>query len=266
MARRILTGILFALSSIFLAVSLIAIAALWSYNKPLKDKLATRLVVIDLELSEAEATLQYSQKELERALRIIDATEKALEKLAEQSGEAENIFDSIQSTLDDRLIPELKTTRARIDSARATLENLQSVLARISRFVPFVDLSSPDRILADLILSTNSLDSEIMEVEEVAQQASTFVSDTSYLLGGDLSETRDSLQTFLTATQEYEHKVIGWREQVAELKEKAPMWINQVSIGLTIFLAWFALSQFGLILHGIGMQHGENPLWVLRGK
>ena len=39
--------------------------------------------------------------------------------------------------------------------------------------------------------------------EEVAKQASTFVSDTSYLLGGDLTETRDSLQTFITAVEEY---------------------------------------------------------------
>ena len=57
----------------------------------------------------------------------------------------------------------------------------------------------------------------------------------------------------------------GWRRQVAELKAKAPAWIDRASIGLTIFLTWFALSQFGMILHGISMQHGDNPLWVLRG-
>jgi hypothetical protein len=92
------------------------------------------------------------------------------------------------------------------------------------------------------------------------------VSDTSYLLGGDLTETRDSLQSFLTAIQEYEQKVTGWREQVAQLSDGAPRWIDQASIGLTIFLAWFALSQFGMILHGLSLQYGDNPLWLLRGK
>ncbi|HEX6270161.1 MAG TPA: hypothetical protein VFZ43_08000, partial [Anaerolineales bacterium] len=253
MARRIFTGIFLALSSILLAFSVIAIAAVWIYREPLMKEVDARLVEIDQELSLAERTLQSSQKELERALRIVDATQQALEKLAAQTGEAENLFESIQGTLDDRLIPELKTTRERIDEARATLENLRSVLNRITGFIPFVDLNAPDKILADLIISATSLDSEIAEMELVAQQASTFVGDTSYLLGGDLTETRDSLQNFLTATQEYEQKVKDWREQAEELKEKAPVWINRASIGLTLFLAWFALSQFGLILHGIGI-------------
>ena len=265
MVRRIFIGTLLALSSILLVFSLVAIAALWFYNKPVREETATRLVEIDQELAQAEATLQYSQKELERALRIVDATEKALEKLAQPSGGAENIFEHIQSTLDDDLIPDLKTTRERIDTARVTLQNLQSTLDRITNLIPFIDLSAPDRIVEDLIRSAAALDADIAEMEVIAGQASTFVGDASYLLGGDLSETRDSLQNFLTATQEYEKKVTGWRRQVAELKAKAPGWIDRGSIGLTIFLAWFALSQFGMILHGISMQHGDNPLWVLRG-
>lgn len=265
MARKLLTGTLLALSSIFLAFSVIAIAALWIYNEQLTQGAVNRLKEVDLQLAQTEVTLQDSQRELERALRIVDATEKALQQLVEPGG-SETVFESIQSTLDDRLIPDLKTTRQRIDEARATLENLRSVLGRITSLVPFVDLNGPDKIVADLILSATSLDADISEMELVAQQASTFVSDTSFLLGGDLTQTRNSLQNFLTATQDYEQKVTGWREQVAEISEGAPRWIDQASIGLTLFLAWFAFSQFGLILHGIGMQYGDNPLWVLRGK
>lgn len=266
MVRRILTGILLALSSILLAFSVIAIAAIWIYNERLTSTAVSSLKEIDVELAQTQATLQASQKELERALRIVDTTEEALQKLVEPSGGSENIFESIQSTLDDSLIPDLKTTRGRIDAARATLENLRSVLKGVSNLVPFVDLNAPDKILADLVVSATSLDSDIAEMEVVAQQASTFVSDTSYLLGGDLSETRDSLQNFLTAIQEYEQKVTGWREQVAQFMERAPAWIDQTSIGLTLFLAWFALSQFGLILHGLSLQYGDNPLWLLRAK
>jgi len=266
MVRKIFTGILLALSSILLAFSVIGIAAIWIYNEQLTREATDILVEIDLELAQAQATLQSSEKELERALRILDSTEKALEKLAEQSGDAENIFDSIQSTLDDKLIPDLKTTRERIDATRATLENLQSVLDGISSFVPFVDLNAPDKILADLVVSAVSLDSDIAEIEVVAQQASTFVSDTSYLLGGDLTETRESLQNFLSSIQDYEKKVTRWREQATELKEAAPRWIDRASIALTIFLLWSALSQFGLILHGLSLQYGDNPLWLLRGK
>ena len=266
MVRKIFAGILLALSSIFLAFGVIGIAAIWIYNEPLTRKAEGLLVQIDLELAQAQATLQSSEEELERALRIVDSTEKALEKLADPSGDAENVFDSIQNTLDDKLIPDLKTTRERIDAARVTLENLQSVLDGISSFVPFVDLNAPDKIVTDLVLSAVSLDSDIGEIELVAQQASTFVSDASFLLGGDLTETKDSLQNFLSSIQDYEKKVTRWREQAMELNEGVARWIDQASIALTIFLLWFALSQFGLILHGLSVQYGDNPLWLLRGK
>jgi len=266
MARKILAWTLIVLSSIFLLLSVVGIGAAWIYNEPLTREAVAQLKNIDNELSQAQTTLQSSQTELERALRIVDATEKVLEKLAEQSTSAENILDGIQGTLDNQLLPELKTTRARINTARTALESLQSVLAGIGNFIPGVDLGAPTKIVTDLIKSTDSMDAEIARAEDVAKQASTFVSDTSYLLGGDLTETRNSLENFLAAIKGYEQKVKDWRTQVADLIESLPIWIDRASISLTIFLLWFGLSQFGLLLHGLNLRRGQNPLEGLRSQ
>ena len=260
MIRRIFAGILILLSSILLVLSLVGIGAIWYYNEPLTREVTGQLKQIDVELALAEATLQSSEKELQRALRIVDATQEALEKLTQQSNSADSLLETIQSSLDDRLLPELKTTRGRIEEARATLENLQTILASVSSFIPGVDLNVPDQLLSDLIESTQSLDTEIASMETLATQASTFVGDASYLLGGDLTQTRDSLQSFLSAIQDYEKKVARWRAQGTEVLENAPRWIDQASIILTVFLVWFGLSQFSLLMHGIAMQRGVDPL------
>jgi len=265
MARKISAWILIVPGATFLILSVAGIGAAWIYNGPLTREATSQLKEIDGELSQAQATLQSSQMELERALRIVDASEKALEKLAQQSTSAENIFDSIRGTLDDNLIPELKTTRGRIVAARNALESLRATLEGLGSLLS-VDLNLPDKIVTDLIDSANSLDSEIANVEKVAQQASTFVGDTSYLLGGDLTETRKSLEAFLAAIQEYERKVTDWRSQVAEFIERTPVWIDRASITVTIFLLWFGLSQFGLLLHGLAIRRGHDPLEVLRLK
>jgi chromosome segregation ATPase len=223
---------------------------MWIYKGPLERDAVSQLEEIDRELALAQTTLNSSELELARALRIVDATQAALEELAKQTSTAENLFESIQNTLDDRLLPELKTTRSRIDAARATLVNLQSVLAGVSGFIPGLDLTLPDKVIADLILSADSLDTEIANMEILATQASLFVGDTSYLLGGDLTQTRESLQNFLTSIQDYQKKLILWRAQATDLAEDAPRWIDQASIALTLFLLWFGVSQFGLILHG----------------
>ena len=266
MARKILSGILIALSAIFLVLSVVGIGAIWYYKGPLTREVTGRLTEIDAQLAQAQATLQSSEKELQRALRIVDGAQTALEKMAKQTGSAKNLFDGIQSTIDDKLLPDLKTTRQRIDSARTTLESLQSVLKSVSGFIPGVDLNAPAKTLSDLIASTHSMDTDIANVEGLATQASTFVSDTSFLLGGDLTETRTSLQNFVSYIQDYEKKVTGWRAQDKDLLERAPGWINQASIILTVFLLWFGLSEFGLLLHGLNIQRGVDPLEVLRKK
>lgn len=266
MAQKIFSWILIILGGIFLLLSVAGIIAIWFYNEPLTREANVRLREIDLELGQAEATLISSEKELERALGIVDAAQSTLEKLTQQTDSADSLLDSIQSTLDDRLLPELKTTRSRVDAARATLENLQSVLARFSNFIPGVDLGVSDKLLTDLIASARSLDVEIANVEILANQASVFVGDTSYLLGGDLTETRKSVEMFLSSIQGYQQKVTRWREQVGDLVTGMPKWIDQASITLTIFLLWFGLSQFGLILHGLSVRQGAHPLLVLRRR
>jgi len=263
MKRKILGYTLIVLSSILLLASLFGIGAAWFYNEPLTDETTSRLQEIDNELELAQTTLDSTHTELERALRLVDAAQTALEKLAEQSTSAEALFEGIQSSLDDRLLPGLKTTRERIEAARTALENLRGLLQTLSA-LPFIGIDIPDQIITDLINSADTIDSEIANAEEVAKQASTFVSDTSYLLGGDLTETRDSLQTFLTAVEEYQTKVADWRAQIADLIERTPKWIDNTSISLTVFLLWFGLSQFGLLLHGRMILLGENPLDVLR--
>ena len=264
MVRRIFAAILILLSAVLLVSSIVGIGAIWYYKEPLTREVTGQLKAVDGELGLAQATLQSSEKELARALRIVDSTQEALEKLTDQTESAESLFDRIQGTLDDRLLPELKTTRNRINEARTTLENLQTILASVSSFIPGVDLSIPTTTLTDLIASAESMDTEIANMEVLATQASTFVADTGYLLGGDLTQTRESLQNFLSAIQDFEKKVGRWREQGADVLANAPKWIDQASIILTVFLAWFGLSQFSLLLHGIAVQRGANPLLAVR--
>lgn len=262
MTRKILARILIVLSGISLLASVAGIGAAWIYNEPLTHKAASQLKEIDGELSQAQLTLESTHTELERALRLVDAAQTALEELADQSTSAESLLDGIQSSLDDKLLPELKTTRERLGEARTTLEDLRSLILSLES-LPFLDLNFPDQILTDLIDSANTIDAEIANAEDVAKRASTFVSDTSFLLGGDLTETRESLQTFLAAVEEYQVKVADWRAQISDLIDASPAWIDRGSIGLTVLLFWFGLSQFSLFLHGRLILRGRNPLNAL---
>jgi chromosome segregation ATPase len=262
MARKIFSGILIGLSAILLVLSLAGIIAAWAYNEPLTQEATGRLQAVDQEMAQTQTSLRNAEGELQRALRMVDAVETALAALSDKTTDATEILGSVKGTLDEKLLPGLQSTRQKILSARAALESLQAALDSVNA-LPFLNIEVPDDLLQNLIDAADTLDSQIASVEDLGQRASEFVGDTSYLLGGDLTETRDNLQAMLATVQDYDEKITGWRTQIAGLTAALPGWMDTASIVLTVFLLWFGFSQFGLFLHGLEAWRGGHPLAVL---
>jgi F0F1-type ATP synthase membrane subunit b/b' len=266
MTRKILAGVLIGLSSIMLVLSVVSIGAAWIYNEPLTSASTTRVQEVDSTLAQIQTDLQNAKAEVERAQRIIDSAEQALASLTEQTAGAKNILEQVNSTLDDQLIPGLKTTRETISQVRGTLEDLRVALEQVNT-LPFVDLNIPgDELLGSILSGMDTLDSGIATVQDLAQRASTFLSDTSYLLGGDFTETKQHLADLLLVLTDYDSRIAGWRAQAGTLIVSLPGWIDRASVILTFFLLWFGVSQFGLLLHGLSLWKGGNPLQVLSSK
>jgi Tfp pilus assembly protein PilN len=264
MVRKIFSGILIALSSILLITSLAGIGAAWYYNEPLTGEAVARLGEIESELAQTQTALQQAKAELERTLRIVDSAEETLEQVSDELAQAKALFDEFDQTLGDRLIPGLENSRERLASLRGTLEELRVTLDEINA-LPFVDLNLPgDEMLANLIETVNSIDAQIGRMKGLADKASTFAEDVSFLMGGDFSETRQRLETFVQVVTEYEQKIAGWHAQVETWIASLPGWIDRASIILTVFLFWFGLSQFGLLLHGLTLWRGGDPFVALR--
>jgi methyl-accepting chemotaxis protein len=264
MKRKILTGVLIGFSAMFLLASLAGAILAWVYNEPLTLEVTTLLDEAERQLTQIQADLRQAKAEVERALRIIQSAEDALASLTEQAASAKEALEQVNQTLDDDLIPGLENTRAKITEVRTVLEDLRDALQQLNS-LPIINFEVPgDELLADIISGVDSLDAEIADVQDLAQRASTFISDTSYLLGGDFQETKQNLQDLLEVLEGYDSKITGWLAQVRTLKDSAPGWIDRASLSLSVVLAWFAFSQFGLILHGLAIWQGGNPWEILR--
>jgi len=264
MARKILTGLWLVVCGALFVLSFIGIGVIWKYKVPLTTAVTARLTEVDGELTQAQTALQNAQSELERALRFVDTAEEALAKFSEQTAVAKDFLDTVTEVLDDTIKPNLATSKEKIDEAQQTMDDLRAAIEALN-LIPFVNLNVPDEgILSSFTEIIDSLESEITRVEKVANQASTFMNDNSYLMGGDLSETRNNILALQTVVADYEAKIGTWREQLATLKANFPGWVRNTAIALTVFLLWFALSQFGLILHGLAVRRRKNPLVVLQ--
>jgi uncharacterized phage infection (PIP) family protein YhgE len=264
MLRKIFIGLLIGLSALLLLASVVGILAAWLYNDPLTKEGLTRLEEADATLAQIQGDLASAREEVDRALRILDSAEAALASLTEQTTSATSLLEDVAATLDDQLIPGLKSTRDNITQVRATLEDLRGSLEELNS-IPFLELTIPgDELLTSILEGLDSLDAEVANVEDLATRVSTFVSDTSYLLGGDFNETRTNLENLLAVLKDYDAQITGWRAQVNDVIESLPRWVDNASIIITLFLLWFGFSQFGLLLHGLSLWQGGDPLASLR--
>ncbi|HEX8993192.1 MAG TPA: hypothetical protein VF784_16035 [Anaerolineales bacterium] len=263
MFPRFLSRALIVLGTLFLVLSVSGIAAIWIYRTRVTNEALSRLEAIDQELTQAQSDLDNGKSEIQRTLRIVEAAQTSLDSLKQQLVTAKQLTDQVSGVLNADLIPGLQGVRGKIDQLRGTIQNLRNSLKTLNT-VPFLNLNLPgDEFLAGLINDVDALDKQIAAAQQLTQQASTFTGDASYLMGGDLSDTRQRLQNLLNTVTEYDLKVAGWHAQVRSLIAGAPRWINETAAGLTLFLLWFGLSQFGLILHGLAMEQGVDPLAVL---
>lgn len=266
MRRKILSGVVIGISSVLLISSLVGIGFIWCYKQPFKSEVNTRLSIIDRELAQAQTALRNAQEELDRAQRIVEAAEEALESLSEQTNQARKFMQTVTDVLDNTITPNLEASKEKIDQAQKSLEDLHSSIEVVNK-LPFVNLRIPDiDLLSSFIDITDSIQTEITRVGDIAKKASMFLSDSSYLLGGDLKETKDNILELQLVVTEYEGKIVIWRDQIATIKTEFPGWVNRASVIMTIFLLWFGFSQFGLLFHGLNAWHGGDVLVGLRRK
>lgn len=264
MVKKIIAGVVIGLSALLVLASVTGLGVVWYYNTPFTDAALAQLAGVDAELAQAETALTSARAELERTLRIVNSTEAALSALKEEVALARELFGEVDETLDSQLIPALKGARSQVDDVKRAIEDLRGSLESLNA-IPFINLNLPgDQLLANLLAVANAIDGEIVRVEDLAQKAATFAKDASYLMGGDLSETRQNLQGLLAMVTDYQQKVTGWRTQVTGLAESLPGWVDTTALILTLFLLWFGFANFSLLLHGLDAWRGGDLFAALR--
>jgi hypothetical protein len=264
MYRKIISWAFIIIGTLLLVLSVAGVAAIWIYRVPARDRALAQLKQVDVELTQAQTALDNGRNELQRTLRIVDAADKGLSSLKQQLADAKKLTDQVNGVLNTKLTPGLQGLRDKLSQLRGMLQNLRDNLKTLNA-VPFLNLNIPgDQYLAGLIADVDNLDKELVSIQQLTAKASTFVGDSSYLMGGNLTDTRVHIQDLLKSVTEYDKKVAGWHAQLRDVIGSLPRWINEAAVGLTLFLLWLGISQFGLVLHGLGMQQGDDPLLPLR--
>lgn len=264
MLRKVLCGLIVAISAFLLVLSVVGIGAAWVYNEPVTQRARAQLDDLDGELAQAQSAFDGAETELRRALRILESAQAALQTLSQSTTQVQHTLKGVGEALDDRVIPGLRSASETLDQVSEALQGALTTLEAINS-TPLVPVPIPgEEWLSGLLQATDSLNSQIANVETIAGQASTFLADVDYVLAGDFGETKQGLEQLLASVLEYKAKVEGWRAQIARLNVGLPAFVDRACAILTVVLLWFGFSQGGLILHGLAAYKGRNPFAVVQ--
>jgi hypothetical protein len=100
-----------------------------------------------------------------------------------------------------------------------------------------------------------TIKTEFEQIKKMFGDVNPTIGNSGSIAGNDFTETKHSMQNFLTVLQDYEKKLDAWRAQLAWLMKSLPDWIEVIAIGLTIFLFWFGFSQVSMINQGLLIWH-----------
>ena len=137
------------------------------------------------------------------------------------------IRKGVGEALDDRVLPGLTSASEKLDQVSSALEGALTTLEDIHSMSLLPVPVPGEEWLSGLLQATDSLNAEIADIEELAGQASTFLADIEYVLGGDLGETKQGLQQLLSAVSEYQAKIGGWPAQIAMINARLPALIDR---------------------------------------
>lgn len=212
-------------------------------------------------------TLETSQEVLELANTALDDAADAVNALSDSTigvGATIQSTSSLLGSLSDLFGEELPLI---ITSTQTSLETAQEGVAVVERVldtladVPLIGVNYNPQVpltqsIADIEDDLGALPPSFTEIsEELSTTQQTLATVDSNLddLNEALVEIETSFRDSQTLVSEYQELFAQITEQVTDLRDNAPVWINTARLGFTFVLVWLGFSQVGLAFQGWSM-------------
>jgi chromosome segregation ATPase len=246
------------LSAVVLLFCLAGMAGVWML-KGRVDAIGTGV------LSAADDSLTFVDEKLERIEGVLkNSTERirplsrAVERLQQDKPEAKAEVTSLLKTLDKEVFDKLKSAQTWIDSSHAVAVGVGRVSEAVvsSKFAAShqdsVGVAVAERVqdfsesVAEVLAALQDVRRDLVELRDnvgvarkiAARIVARFLQVEERLVG--ICERIDRFRAGLVET----------KETVGDLKSTFGWWTTLGAVALTVLLAWFGVSQIGMMLHG----------------
>ncbi len=249
--KRILAGIVIAVSILGIILCLSGIIGVWVINTPLTESFTGAL-------ADVEIVLDFSLDRLTRANTEMAGVQDILSNLEEKVTEAgENLTENsptltfLSNTVGTELKPKIEMTaevigtlRETIVSVNSTLENANSIPFVSVPTLPMEQLTAIDQQMQEMVTAVKTLGDTVKDVESgIVDRTTTVIMIPVDKLSKLIAQVQTPVEIFNSTLSQVKTGVVNANARIPNL-------IDWGSILITLILTWFTLAQASLLYGG----------------
>lgn len=262
--KKVLAGLVVAISVIGIAFCLVGIFYSWSLNTPVTQAIERALSGVEQFLTLTGEGMERVQVRLDEADTAVTTVEDAVVGAGETINQTNIAFEIVDRTVGDTLFPKIEQVAETVGAITNSVVTFNETLEAVNQ-IPFVEVPTLTTRLENVSTRVEETRTEVqatraelqaIKEENVARPVNAITDRTTRI--------SDGLNQLDAGVGEVQNDVDNRLQEVSATKAKVARTIDLISLAATIVLLWLILAQAGLILLGLGMYKGQDPLLVLK--
>ena len=264
--KKVLAGLVIAISIIGIAICLVGIFYSWSLNTPVTNAIEGALSGVEKFLTITDDALGVVANELGDAGTAVTTIEDAIVDAGETINETNIAFELVDRTVGDTLFPKIERVAGVTGNVANTVVAFNDTLEAANK-IPFVEVPTLTTKLEEFSMKVSQVQSEVqatrdelqtIKEEKVSKPVNAITDRTTRITSG-LSEVQAAVGVVQT-------DIDASLAEVGKIKSNVARTIDLISIAITIVLLWLILAQVSLILQGLGVFKGQDPLAAIKAS
>ena len=248
--KRILAGLVMGTSTIVAIVAVVAIIGAWAINTPVTTTLLNVLDAVDGGLVQIDTGVSNFNQRLDDTLQGLGELTAEIEQLGEDVAENSIILNAIEARWGEELAPAVDNLRQTAQGVRDTVAGIKATIEAVNS-IPFVTVPAPE---GENLQNVSDSVAELQENtqafrREVADKRAEAADKLSERLKRPIERLSSGLQSLQTVLIEMDDGITQTLTEIRWLQEQVPVWIDWLSVIVTVIMLWLILSQVSLFTH-----------------
>ena len=253
-------GLIFSIAGLVLA---------WRAESRVTAGMQNFVDVLSQTLQTTSQGLTITQQALKSSVDTVSSLQSTVQTTAKTIKSSGPMVDEISKLMTTDLPNTVKSTESSLRTAQDSAKVIDSVLSTLSNipligsgigYNPEVPLDQALGQVADSLTDLPELFANMADsLKASSSNLETFEADLS-VMAESIGEIEKSVAQYENVVGNYQKSLDTLSARLSNIKSSLPNMVRSAMIGLTIFLIWMVIVQFGLLTQGLELMFEERPI------